>query len=345
MARKNLLSNLITDKEPTSVGNDDQKRQEVLRPATRGIGALGAVTRSIDELAARADAAREMEQRLASGDTVVDLDTELIDSSFIQDRVEMDEDKLRELVEAIKIRGQDSPILVRPHPSKHGHFQTVFGHRRLRAARELGIPVKAVVKTLEDRDHVIAQGQENSQRSDLSFIERAMFARNLEATGFARDTVMLALGADKTTVSKMLSAIERFPADLLNTVKAARAPGRDRWYALGAALATEELADKARSVIRQDGFLAATPEERFELLERLLSGKPPANHTDKSEEKTWVSNGKAVRASIKEVGRRVTISLKSPKDSDKATAFGAYLTQNLDKLFEAFEQDQRKTGD
>ena len=56
----------------------------------------------------------------------------------------------------------------------------VFGHRRARVARDLGINVRAVVKPLADIEHVIAQGQENTARADLSFIEKSLFARKLD---------------------------------------------------------------------------------------------------------------------------------------------------------------------
>lgn len=346
MARKNLLSGLLDDSKVTVTESSDEPAHAPLRPTTKGIGALGAVTRSIDELAARADAARVIEEKLAAGQMVIELDTDLIDSSFVTDRVSMDEVEFRELVEGIRVRGQDTPILVRPHPNKAGHYQTVFGHRRVRAARELGIAVRAIVKKLEDRDHVIAQGQENSQRSDLSFIERAMFAHKLETSGFDRETIMSALGADKTTISKMLSAIDRFPTDILEEVNAARGPGRDRWYALGAALSDKNLIDKARNVLRQSEFKTAAAEARFEMLERLVpKEKAAAGAPTKDSGKTWVSAGSTVRASIKEDGKRVTIALKAPKNPSKAAAFGAYLTDNLDRLYAAFEQDQQKSGD
>lgn len=346
MARKNLLSGLLDETKVATTGSHEEKAPAPLRPTTKGIGALGAVTRSIDELAARADAAREIEEKLAVGQTVIELDTSVIESSFVTDRVAMDEVEFRDLVDAIRVRGQDSPILVRPHPSKAGIFQTVFGHRRVRAARELGIAVRAVVKKLEDRDHVIAQGQENSQRSDLSFIERAMFAYKLEKSGFDRETIMVALGADKTTVSKMLSAIDRFPAEVLEAVNAARGPGRDRWYAVGAALSDADFMEKARNVLFQPEFKEAAAETRFEMLERLIPrDKATAGTIAKEPEKTWVSEGSTVRASIKEDGKRVTIALKAPKNSGKAAAFGAYLADNLDRLYAAFERDQRMSGD
>ncbi|MFC7555837.1 ParB/RepB/Spo0J family partition protein [Pseudoroseomonas wenyumeiae] len=60
---------------------------------------------------------------------------------------------------------------MRPHPTEPGRFQVAFGHRRLRAARDLAKPVRAVVRPLSDRELVLAQGQENSARANLSFIE------------------------------------------------------------------------------------------------------------------------------------------------------------------------------
>ena len=60
----------------------------------------------------------------------------------------------------------------------------VFGHRRAKVARDLGINVRAVVKPLADIEHVIAQGQENTARADLSFIERALFAQKLAKTRY-----------------------------------------------------------------------------------------------------------------------------------------------------------------
>ena len=211
MARKNVLSNLIApaSEKLTPVNPvQDEHRQHV---TYKGIGALGAVTRSIDALAAKADAAKEIEAKLTAGEVVIELEPDQIEESFVSDRLAHSDQQFQELVEAMRVRGQDSPILVRPHPAKDGVYQIAFGHRRAKAARLLGRPVRAVVKALTDRDHVIAQGQENSARADLSFLERATFAGELETRGFDRETIMAALSADKTTVSKMLSVVNRIP--------------------------------------------------------------------------------------------------------------------------------------
>ena len=121
---------------------------------------------------------------------------------------------------------------MRPHPAVTGRYQVAFGHRRLRAASELGRPVRAVVKQLSDRDLVIAQGQENSARADLSFVERARFARSLEESGYDRETIITALSVDKTTVSRMISVATRIPADIVDAIGPAPGTGRDRWIEL-----------------------------------------------------------------------------------------------------------------
>ena len=92
--------------------------------------------------------------------------------------------------------------------------------------------MRAVVKELDDKDHVIAQGQENSARADLSFIEKAVFAGNLERNGYDREVIMAALSVDKTVVSKMISVAKDIPAEIIKAVGAAKNSGRDRWYDL-----------------------------------------------------------------------------------------------------------------
>uniref|UniRef100_UPI001D0E2864 ParB/RepB/Spo0J family partition protein n=1 Tax=Klebsiella pneumoniae TaxID=573 RepID=UPI001D0E2864 len=76
------------------------------------------------------------------------------------------------------------PILVRPHPTIDGRYQVAYGHRRLVAVRQLGFKVKAVIRELSDDQLVVSQGQENNARTNLSYIERALFASRLEDRSF-----------------------------------------------------------------------------------------------------------------------------------------------------------------
>lgn len=341
MARKNVLSNLMapaSDKvTSTNPSIEEPARQHV---SYKGLGALGAVTRSIDALAAKADAAKEMEAKLTAGEVVIELEPDQIEDSFISDRLVHSDEQFQELVEAMRIRGQDSPILVRPHPEKNGVYQIAFGHRRAKAARLLGRPVRAVVKLLTDRDHVIAQGQENSARADLSFLERATFAGELEARGFDRETIMAALSADKTTVSKMLSVVNRIPKSVRAGIGPALAIGRDRWHELATQFDESSNEDRAVEFLGRERMQGRTPEDRFNLVSNHLIRKE-APETDKPAAKEWSRKDGAVRASIKTNGRQYTIALKAAE----AAAFGLYITQNLDRLYEAFRTEAKQESE
>ena len=103
---------------------------------------------------------------------VVDLNPALIEPSFVLDRMAVAMEAHSKLVEAIREHGQQVPILVRPHPSERGPLSSGLRTSKIRAAAELERTVRAVVKVLTDEELVIAQGQENNERQDLSFIEK-----------------------------------------------------------------------------------------------------------------------------------------------------------------------------
>ena len=346
MARKNVLSGLISEagEKFTAVNSPQTAPAPERSSGYKGVGALGAVTRSIDALAAKADAAKEIEAKLTAGEVVIELDPDMIEDSFISDRLVQLDSKFEELVEAIRLRGQDSPILVRPHPAHPGKYQIAFGHRRARAAKTLGRPVRAVVKKLDDRDHVIAQGQENSARADLSFIERAMFAGRLEERTFDRETIMAALSADKTTVSKMLSVINRIPKTVVDAIGPALAVGRDRWHDLATRFDAPENAVRAEQFIATQDFRDAVPDDRFDLLSGFLAGRGTIKATVPSAQPVseWLGDNGAAKAEIKAGGKKFTIALKAKN----GPAFGAYITRNLDRLYQAFQDETKsETGD
>jgi ParB family chromosome partitioning protein len=274
MARKNLLTGL-TERKLTAGNSDEAAAPRAPSPAFSSRGAFGAVSRTIDDLAARADAARALEARLATGAVVVELDPATIDRSFIPDRMETDDESYRSLRASIAATGQASPILVRPHPSDPGRYQVAFGHRRLRAAADLGRPARCIVKPLSDRELVIAQGQENSARADLSFIERGRFAHALEEAGYDRETIMQALSIDKTTLSRLVAVASRLPTDIVDAVGPAPSAGRDRWMLLATVYAERAVARPVDPLLESPEFLAAVSDARFEMLYEHLAQPDP----------------------------------------------------------------------
>lgn len=341
MSRKNLLTSL-TERKLTAVNtlSDAVPEDAALSPAmerNRTRGAFGAITRSIDELAERAQAAKDYEVKLLEGATVIQLDPACIDSSFIADRIGDNAQAFDELVAAIAERGQDTPILVRPHPQTSGRYMVVFGHRRVRAAKVLQRQVHAVVKDLDDTQHVIAQGQENSVRADLSFIEKAFFAFSLEQCSYPREVIMAALSVDKTVVSKMISVVKELPAELIATIGAAQESGRDRWYQLALSLRDAGPDKNWRDFIGSDEFEASTSDRRLTLLAWYLE---PARVVEKKAAVpalAWSPADRSVKVALKTSPKRSVLELGAKDGS----AFATYIHNQLDVLYQDFKKSQQ----
>lgn len=339
MARKGLMTGLLEDEEFTPVNSQEE---HVASPRS-GRGAFGMMSRAADEMASKVEAADEIEKKLLSGDTVVELDPNELEGSFVTDRLE--DERFEELVQAIKERGQDSPILVRPHPTSVGKYQIVFGHRRTRAAKVLSQKVRAVVKPLSDIEHVIAQGQENTAREDLSFIERTMFASRLVELGFDKPTIMSALAINKTVLSKMSSVAEQVPATIIRAIGAAKSIGRDRWYELSVKCRDADYLANAEKMLIAEEFLAASSDDRFTILLNLAAVDTERPEEEKARAKpspllTWLAPDRSVQAVIQQKGKNFSLSLKSDADE----GFGTYISENLDHLFEAYLASKKMTG-
>ena len=146
------------------------------------------------------------------------------------------------------------PILVRPHPERDGHYQIAYGHRRVAAARKLGIKVRAIVRNLSNEELVIAQGQENNARLDLSYIEKALFAVKLEEAGFNRQVIGSSLAVSKTELSGMISVATKIPREVILAVGAAPGIGRPRWHELTEIFKLQKCFDKASEIISKPDF-------------------------------------------------------------------------------------------
>ncbi|XAZ26241.1 plasmid partitioning protein RepB (plasmid) [Sinorhizobium sp. B11] len=326
MARKGLLTGLA-----------DLPSDPATSPSYPMRGAGKSMVRSLDDLAQQAN-------KYLEGQVIVELDPDQVDASFVQDRILGDETEFEELKEAIRARGQDSPILVRPHPSVDGRYQVVFGHRRLRATRDLGLKIKAVVKQIDDRTHVIAQGQENSARANLTFIERALFARRLEDLGYDRDVIAAALAANAASISKMMSVTERIPAATIRKLGAAPGVGRERWIELSLLVGKASNGARVSEVVNSAGFEELPSDERFSRLYGALnrSARPVRKVETAAGKASWQPRDRAVQAEIKNSGKVFSMSMKAKN----AGRFGEFLSSRLDALYEQFlAEEEENKGD
>lgn len=328
MARKNIFESVMRD-EPAA----EQATQPV-ENVSRRFGAAKSLSASIDELA------KQAAQKL-DGEAIVELDPDSLDASFVADRLpETDDEDYRDLLEAIRERGQDSPILVRPHPEASGRYMIVFGHRRARVARELGIRVKAVIKPLADLEHILSQGQENSARANLSFIERVFFAARLEALGFEREAIQAALTVDYQTLSKMLTIPKAIPEHILLAIGPAKGIGRDRWLELRKLIEIPGKKDAAEELLAMPAFEKASSVDRFEQLYGYLKGgrqKKPVTKAALRPGASWTASDKTVSAVIKQNGKSATLALSAAN----GPRFADWLSRNLDALYASFRSEEK----
>jgi ParB family chromosome partitioning protein len=270
-------------------------------------------------------------EQQVSGEAIIDLDPDLLDSSFVVDRIGADDLAYGELLEAIRERGQDTPIMVRPHPTSDGRYQIVFGHRRARAAKELGRSVRAVVKPMSDADHIVAQGQENSARENLSFIERSMFAQRLLELSYEKSVIQAALSIDAPMLTRMLSVASRVPGDIANAIGAAKSVGRNRWTEFAQLIEKPSTLEHARTFIDNEAFSSLESDVRFErLLTEIKSVSRPAKRPSNASE--WRAEDSSVRAEFKGSGKSYSIALKA----NDASRFGRFIADNLDRLHQEF---------
>ncbi|MGB8818829.1 MAG: plasmid partitioning protein RepB [Rhizobiaceae bacterium] len=266
-SRKDQLKNLFQHDAPETPA----------APARAASGAVKAMGLSLGNLQ------RELEEAREAGERILEIDPRLIDASPYADRLsngaDNDED-FAALVESIRSGGQQVPVLVRPGAS--GRYEAAYGHRRIKAALELGATVKAIVRQLSDAALLLAQGKENAERRNLSFIERAMFVRSLLDAGVDRAAAQEALSLHKAEMTRMIQIGEMIPLTIARAVGPAPKAGRPRWMALGEMLKSDAARIKAEDETGRDAFIAAQSDQRFQMLfDRLakkVKSKPAQRH-------------------------------------------------------------------
>ena len=210
-----------------------------------------------------------------------------------------------------------------------------YGHRRLRALKELQLKAKAIVRPLTDEQLVVAQGQENSARRDLSFIERASFATKLEDRGFARETIVAALTVDKTELSRLISSRRTLPDDLICAIGPAPKIGRRRWMDLAERLSGSQSPEIWKHTIGEPDFARLDSDSRFQFVVKFLSTKSESRNRVASQVNLdrWIDHGGRKIARIEDGEDWLRISVDKSTGAD----FGAFLVTQLPELFQAYQ--------
>lgn len=285
MARKDLLKGLM---EAPAAKTEAGPLPRLER------GAIGAVSKSINDLRSRA---------------IIDVSPDLIDNAGLKDRLDDDATDLASLIASIRDYGQQVPVLLRHNPLHEGRYEVVYGRRRVAALKALNQPVKALLRQLNDRELIVAQGQENSARKDLSFIEKASFAAQMVRLGFDRKVICDALSIDKTVISRMLTVTDAVPEKVIAAIGSAPAAGRDRWLALA------KLAPRRDAAQLIAAAVGPNSDARFEAVLAALQLPKPTSRT--MAQALEMENGRIIGVA-KRGPQKTVIELRGPEGQEFA---------------------------
>ncbi|NVD42869.1 plasmid partitioning protein RepB [Ensifer sp. HO-A22] len=245
-------------------------RGGVQRSTSPHLMKVAAGVRQIQERSELAD------RLLRDGGQVIEIEPADILDSAIPDRFgsAYEAGNLAELMQSMREHGQSTPGLVRSVDGNVKSFQIVFGRRRLAAAKLLGIKFKAIARDLSDEEAIVLQGEENSNRNDLSFIERCLFAQSQEAAGYGRDIICKSLSTSKSHVSEMIRLATALPREVVQEIGPAPEVGRRRWVDFEAKWSAHAAPfEAAKKVLGKDETRRGDSNARFARVLEALSGE------------------------------------------------------------------------
>ena len=235
---------------------------------------------------------------------------------------EVDGEGFDSLKNSIQDGGQQVPILVRKAKAE-GRYEAIYGRRRLRACRELGIKVRANVQDIDDQTALLAKGLENAARRNLSFYEKARFAEAILEAGHATPTVRQVLSLSASGLSHLMKVTQNVPVKVGDLIGAAPKSGRPKWTALAELFISKKLTEKvALSVLKNCGQEVSS-DDRLEVLLKEAS-KRGARQDNVTSEVTPVEG-----VTIKTGRGSVSMSVKK---SGANAQFAEWLDDNLAEI-------------
>ena len=165
----------------------------------------------------------------------------------------------------------------------------------------------------------------------MSFIERALFAANLDAGGFDRATINAALAVHTTELSRLLTVATAIPAAIVTLIGPAPKAGRTRWMELAEYLQTEDARQLAVQTLDAPSLKRLGTDARFEALMETLRNSASG---PKAAEVIANARGEPV-VSITRSGRGLEVWV----DGRFGHGFGAYLVRSLPDLMHRFDTE------
>jgi ParB family transcriptional regulator, chromosome partitioning protein len=290
------------------------------QPAPRGVSGVGAISRLIEGA------------RTGPSQAIALIDPTNVELTEWADRHEASfgSSEFEELKESIRLAGGNiQPIKVRVSSAKgegsQVRYQLVFGSRRLRACRELGLKVKAVVETVDgDRGLYLQMIGENRGRMGLSPWEQGMSYHRALSKGLFKNQAELVAssGLDQSNVSKAMRIAE-LPPEIMSLF----ASPTFLTFKAGLAL-TDALKARREAVMAcASAMRGRAPPEPANVVKELLSTRPKAH--PKQSRKSFALSGP--RAGKVDVAADGSLRVQLPKGTIHADKLSAFM-EGLQKL-------------
>jgi ParB family chromosome partitioning protein len=178
----------------------------------RGLG------RGLEALLGPKGAAQAPVLEATPSDRLHQLPVDALSPGKYQPRKTMDQAKLAELAESIKVQGVIQPIVVRDLGGKR--FEIIAGERRWRASQLAGLSeIPVVIREVDDRTVVAMALIENIQREDLNPLEEAQaLQRLIDEFDLTHAQAADSVGRSRAAVSNLLRLLE-MPSDIRTLVE------------------------------------------------------------------------------------------------------------------------------
>ena len=263
--------------------------------------------------------------------SIREIDPNLIDDWGPADRLDEftavnsddDDQSLEALKTSIQEGGQQVPILVRRSKTTDGRYEAIYGRRRLKACRELGIKVRANVQDLDDATALLAKGLENAARRNLSFYEKARFAEAIQTAGHDTATVRQVLNLSASGLSHLTKVTQNVPTKVGDVIGAAPKSGRPRWTELAEVFIAKKLNEKAALAILAKAAPETPSDDRLEMLIKEATKRVPRPNSGLAE--VTPIDGVTIKSS------RGAVSMSVKKTGTNA-AFAKWLDNNLTEI-------------
>lgn len=338
--RKDLVAKMFVKPVSKSelLKRSEQQKETVQATQHRSSGPVQAMSKSLTNIE---ETNKHLKELIASGQQIIELEPERLEASFVRDRMTIEHDPAFEtLKDSIATNGQQVPILVREHPTIATRYQVAYGHRRWLACRDLGKAVRAFILPLNDEQLLIAQGQENHERHDLSYLETALFCLRL-SQDFPQTTICKAIGKSKSAVSLYLKLARILPPyEILERIGPAPEIGRPRWEEFAELWQQPQASEAVTRFLASAGndqFEALSSDERFKevlsVAKRALAGKRAV-----SDERTPIGPNKAVYR--KQTDQKLTFEVSIKQHPQLAE----YLNKHMASLVEQFYEERKMDG-